>query len=69
MNRHELSEIENVLLQDATGAFEDSELEGLHDPVQRFLRTAIAPGTERWNEGEFFRYRIMAMTPVISTAH
>lgn len=45
MNRHELSEIENVLLQDATGAFEDSELEGLHDPVQRFLRTAIAPGT------------------------
>jgi len=45
LNRHDLSEIENALVQDAVGEFDDSELEGLPDPVQRFLRTAIAPGT------------------------
>ena len=45
MNRHDLSEIENTLVQDAVGEFDDSELEGLPDPVQHFLQTAIAPGT------------------------
>jgi len=45
MNRRDLSEIENALVQDATGEFDDSDLEGLPEPVQRFLRTAVAPGT------------------------
>ena len=45
MNRHDLSEIKTALVQDATGEFDDTELDGLPDPVQRFLRTTIAPGT------------------------
>jgi hypothetical protein len=29
----------------APGSFSDSELEGLPDPVRRYLRAAMAPGT------------------------
>lgn len=45
MNRRYLTEIENVLVQEATGQFEHAELDGLPDPVQRYLRAAITPGT------------------------
>lgn len=45
MTRDELAGIERTLAQDATGRFTDAELNGLPDPVRRFLRAAIATGT------------------------
>ena len=44
MNPRDLSQVENALVHDAVGKFDDPELDGLPDPVQHFLRTAIAPG-------------------------
>ena len=44
MNRRDLSQVENALVHDAVGKFDDPELDGLPDPVQHLLRTAIEPG-------------------------
>jgi hypothetical protein len=45
MTRDRLAQIESTLTQGAVGQFTEAELEGLPEPVQRYLRTAIAPGS------------------------
>ena len=45
MTRNKLTQIERTLVQGPAGEFTATELDGLPNPVQRFLRTAIAPGT------------------------
>lgn len=45
MSRSDLSTIERTLLEGPSGRFDEADLEGLPEAVQRYLRTAIAPGT------------------------
>jgi hypothetical protein len=45
MTAGKLAQIESGLVRDAVGRFTEAELEGLPEPVQRYFRAAIAPGT------------------------
>ena len=45
MTADRFAQIERSFVQPPVGQFTETELEGLPDPVQRYLRTAIAPGT------------------------
>jgi hypothetical protein len=45
VHRRDLTVIASSLVRGAVGRFTEAELDGLPDPVQRYLRTGIAPGT------------------------